>query len=104
MGCEIIDDGERAVFYCNTADVAFGPGMTNREWAQAFCDWLPNDPRTYDVNKLCSLWSSFTLTHFRCGGCDKVADQPTCLECSTKPVMVCKQCGADPFPMNEATP
>ena len=102
MDCEIIDDGKgRAVFYCNTLDVAFGPGMPNREWAQAFCDWLTNDPRTSDVEELCSLWAEFALGHFRCGECDKVVASPICLECSEKPVMVCQHCGKDPFPMEE---
>ena len=81
MGCEIIDDGKRAVFYCNTSDVAFGPGMTNREWAQAFCDWLPLDPRSYDVDELCSLWAQFQENRFTCKDCGEIRDQRTAHLC-----------------------
>jgi hypothetical protein len=52
MSVEILYDSERSVasLYCTTDDVAFGPifrGAEAREDAEAFLEWLPNDPREY---------------------------------------------------------
>jgi hypothetical protein len=57
MGCRIMHDREQniAALYCSTSDIAFGPlftdgdnGQDAGERAEAFCRWLPVDPRGLD--------------------------------------------------------
>jgi hypothetical protein len=53
MSVRILSDGDTAVFYCSTSEVAFGPLVHAQddhdavERAEAFLRWLPYDARRY---------------------------------------------------------
>lgn len=60
--CILVGKGEgleRAAFYCNTADWAYGPLMDSYEEAEDFEKWLHKDPRSYDNETLERLYSEF---------------------------------------------
>lgn len=68
MSCGIIsnEDDTQAVFYCTSSDWAFGPVMDDLpayhsayETADAFREWLPLDPRSYDAATLEKKWCEF---------------------------------------------
>lgn len=66
MGCRIIvghqesrDGVEAAVLYCSTTGVCFGPVMESEEDAQAFIEYLPEDPRSYSQGDLMAKYSEF---------------------------------------------
>lgn len=46
MGVEILSDPSRAVLFCNTSDVAFGPVFSSESEAADFLAWLPRDGQT----------------------------------------------------------
>ena len=56
---------DQAVLYCSTTDWAFGPvfqslpDLSASEMAQAFIDWLPQDPRHYQDHVLESKYNKF---------------------------------------------
>lgn len=89
MGCRILEvkDG-RAVFYCSSSDWAFGPVMESTEEAEAFAKWLPLDPRTYEDNKLESLYCDFrnldTKGKHEAGICEILGIEYECPHCESE--------------------
>ena len=61
MGVEILEgrDFGPCALTCNTSGVAFGPLFEDREEAEAFLEWLPQDPRRYDDQELGRKYSEF---------------------------------------------
>lgn len=76
MGCRIIvgheagSDHEIALLYCSTSGWAFGPvigvdelgelrGQDAHDIAQAFCNFIPGDPRSYRDAEIARFWDQF---------------------------------------------
>jgi hypothetical protein len=81
MGCRILlgtergtGSQEKAVFFCSTTDIAFGPAMDSLEEAEEFIKWLDQlpawrhgtasnrpstDPRSWRVHDLMELYNEF---------------------------------------------
>lgn len=69
MSCGIIkgecEDRPRQlveIFYDSVTMTAFGPIMDEGN-AEAFADWLRDDPRTYDANQLEKLYDKYQRGH-----------------------------------------
>ena len=98
MGCRIIQGIETgdscgyAVFYCSTSMAAFGPVMSSGEEARLFQKWLPQDPRTYDVNVLINYHSDFEK-EYTCSNCGRFfAMMDPTFRLKPTSVRVCKPC------------
>lgn len=61
MGCRILEEKNygRAVLYCSTVGVAFGPVFASTEEASAFLEWLGSDPRLMTESELTGKYNDF---------------------------------------------
>ena len=64
MGVRILEgngegDSRGAVLYCSVTDWAFGPLFEDGEQAQAFLDWLADDPRIFSERELEAKYNEF---------------------------------------------
>jgi hypothetical protein len=59
MSVEIHQANGGYMFYCTTADRAFGPTMESFEQAEAFSIYLHADPRSVGLAELAIKWKEF---------------------------------------------
>ena len=94
MSCQMLYDKDKEIgcFFCNTTDYAFGPAMyADQDWLYAFANWLKDDPRSYEVTDLGTLWTKFksALEEHQCPDCGTSLDKEG----------MCPGCGKEIIPL-----